>query len=297
MISPGALLLRFRTKYQHGLATARLRDTIRPYILKSAPVRGADTQHCEIHVLTSAQDYLNLMWALKSFYCYSGRDYALAIHDDGSLTDEIRVALRQHFPDARLIEHEAAKEQARERLKNHPRCLEFRLTNHLSPKLFDFPAHLQSERMLLLDSDVLFFREPTELLKRIENPNYRLNTVNRDVSDAATVSAQVVREQCGVELMPRFNSGLGLIFGESLDLDWIEEFLGLPGILGHFWRIEQTLYALCSSRWGCELLPADYDVRLDAGVKDLPVRHYVGAIRHLMYREGIKQLVEQGFLK
>ena len=151
--------------------------------------------------------------------------------------------------------------------------------------------------MLLLDSDVLFFREPTELLKRIENPNYHLNTVNRDVSDAATVNADIVREQCGIELMPRFNSGLGLIFGESLDLDWIEEFLGLPGILGHFWRIEQTLYALCSSRWGCELLPSDYDVRLDASVKDLPVRHYVGAIRHLMYREGIKQLVEQGFLK
>ena len=139
MPSPGALLLRFRTKYQHGLATARLRDTIRPYILQTPPVRAADARVCEIHVLTSADDHLNLLWALKSFYRYSGRDYALAIHDDGSLTDEIRATLRQYFPDARLIDHEAAKEQARERLKNHPRCLEFRLTNHLSPKLFDFP--------------------------------------------------------------------------------------------------------------------------------------------------------------
>ena len=297
MLSPGALLLRFRTKYKHGFATARWRDTVRPYVLKTPPARGADSHICEIHVLTSADDYLNLMWALKSFYRYSGRQYALAIHDDGTLTDDIRATLHAHFPDARLINHAEAKERARERLKDHPRCLEFRLTNHLSPKLFDFPAYLQSERMLLLDSDVLFFREPTELLARVENPNYRLNSVNRDVSDAATVSAQVVRERCGVELMPRFNSGLGLIFGASLDLDWIEEFLGLPNILGHFWRIEQTLYALCSSRWGCELLLPAYDVRLEAGVRDLPVRHYVGAIRHLMYGEGLKQLVAQGFLK
>ncbi len=297
MLSPGALLLRFRTKYKHGFATARWRDRVRPTILKTPPVAGADARHCEIHVLTSADDHLNLMWALKSFYRYSGRQYALAIHDDGSLTDAIRATLCEHFPDARLISHQAARENARELLKNHPRCLEFRLTNHLSPKLFDFPAHLQSERMLLLDSDVLFFREPTELLARIENPDYRLNSTNRDVSEAATVSAEIVRERCGVELMPRFNSGLGLIFGESLNLDWIEEFLGLPDILGHFWRIEQTLYALCSSRWGTELLPSDYDVRLDAGAKGLPVRHYVGAIRHLMYREGLKQLVAQGFLK
>ena len=296
MLSPGALLLRFRTKYKHGLATARLRDVVRPRILETAPVHGANARHCEIHVLTSAQDYLNLMWALKSFYRYSNRQYALAIHDDGTLTGEIRAALCQHFPDARLVNHAAARARARERLKDHPRCLEFRLANHLAPKLFDFPAHLQSERMLLLDSDVLFFREPTELLRRIENPDYRFNSVNRDVSEAATVSAQIVRQKCAVELMPRFNSGLGLIWGESLQLDWIEEFLELPGIKGHFWRIEQTLYALCSSRWGCELLPPPYDVRLDAGVQGAPVRHYVGAIRHLMYGEGIRQLVAQGFL-
>ena len=297
MVSPGALLLRFRTKYKHGLATAHFRDAVRPRILQTAPVRAADAQICEIHVLTSANDWLNLMWALKSFYHYSGRQYALAIHDDGTLTDEIRQTLRTHFPAARLINRAQADEQARARLKDHPRALDFRLTNHLSPKLFDFPAYLQSERMLLLDSDVLFFREPTALLERIENPNYRLNSTNKDVSDAATVNAETVREQCDVELMPCFNSGLGVIHRDSLNVEWIEEFLALPNIRGYFWRIEQTLYALCSSRWGTELLPADYDVRLDEGVTGLQSRHYVGAIRHLMYKEGVKQLVDQNFLQ
>ncbi len=98
-------------------------------------------------------------------------------------------------------------------------------------------------------------------------------------------------------MIQRFNSGLGLIHKASLNLDWIEEFLSLPNIIGHFWQIEQTLYALCSSRFSGELLPPVYDVHLDRGTNGTPCRHYVGKIRHLMYSEGIRQLVGQGFLK
>ncbi len=98
-------------------------------------------------------------------------------------------------------------------------------------------------------------------------------------------------------MIDRFNSGLGLIQRDSLRLDWIEEFLGVPGILGHFWRIEQTLFALCSSRFGVELLPPEYDVYLARGLGNRPSRHYVGAIRHLMYREGMPRLVRQGLLE
>jgi hypothetical protein len=82
-----------------------------------------------------------------------------------------------------------------------------------------------------------------------------------------------------------------VVHKESVRADWLEEFLATPGMLdGHFWRIEQTMYALASCRFGVELLPAEYDVTLAEGVVDKPVRHYVGAIRHLMYGEGIRWL-------
>ena len=81
-------------------------------------------------------------------------------------------------------------------------------------------------------------------------------------------------------------------------LEWVEEFLAVPGLAeGHFWRIEQTLYALCGSRYGAELLPQAYDVRLEAGIPPRIFRHYVGAIRHLMYGEGIAHLVQDRFLE
>ena len=295
-MSIGTFVLELQQKYQHGLGTAYYRDTVRPQILQTAPIVQTTDQSCEIHVFTCSKDWLNLIWAIKSFYWATNRHYALCIHDDGSLSNINRATLQQHFPQARIIDRPSADTKVLAELQAYPRCLAFRETNQLAPKVFDFASYLESDRMLLLDSDILFFAEPTELLRRIEDPDYLLNTVNGDVASAYTVEPQVVRDKLGFKMIDRFNSGLGLIHKQSMRLDWIEEFLALPDIMGHFWRIEQTLYALFSSRFGAELLPLAYDVYLERGVGDSPTRHYVGKIRHLMYDEGIRRLVKQNFL-
>jgi glycosyltransferase involved in cell wall biosynthesis len=296
MPSPGSLLHHARQTFGHGLGTAWQRDVVRPRILSTAAVENTDDTRCEIHVLTSSNDWLNLIWALKSFYHCSRRRYLLCIHDDGTLEENHRVSLSCHFPSARLIAKAEANARVLPLLSRHPRCAEFRRNNQLSPKIFDFAAYARSDRILLLDSDVLFFSEPTELLRRIEDPAYRKNCVNADVASAYTVSPEDVRRLAGVELIARFNSGLGLIHRDSLNFEWLEEFLSLPGIIGHFWRIEQTLFALCSSRWSAELLPQEYAVRLEGRVGADCCRHYVGAIRHLFYDEGIRRLTHDGML-
>ena len=297
MLTFGGLLLCLRQKFGHGLRVAYYRDLVRPRILLTPPVHNTTDKRCEIHVLTSSQDWLNLIWTLKSFYAAAGRHYTLCIHEDGSLARDEMQTLRTHFPDARIISKSEADVQVLPSLESFPRCLEFRKTNHLSPKVFDFPHYLESERMLILDSDVLFFKEPTGLLHRIEDPNYHYNVVNRDLGSAYTVDPKAVKTHTGIDLVEHFNSGLGFIHKDSLTADWIEEFLGLPGIsAGHFWRIEQTLCALCSSRFGVELLPPSYDIRVNGGINDSPSRHYVGEIRHLFYREGIRRLVKNHLL-
>jgi len=296
-MSLGSLYLKFRQKYQHGLRVAHYRDRVRPRILETQPIPvGADTA-CEIHVLTSAQDWLNLMWALKSFFHHARRPFPLVIHDDSTLTEEQWAEFRRHFPGARFAPKAQADVEVDVVLNDYPRCQHLRRTNTLAAKVFDFAHTLDHERMFLLDSDVLFFAPPQWLLDRIDDPASALNTVNRDTSSAYTVDPAVVQEELGFELIDRFNSGLGLIHQSSMRLDWLEEFLGLPDIIGHHWRIEQTLIALLSSRHGTELMPPEYDVRLETGLTGLPSRHYVGAIRHLMYGEGMRSLVRGGFLR
>lgn len=295
-MSIGSALLRIRQAFSPDLRTAYYREWVRPKIRETGPVTGLTDDACEIHVLTSSDDFLNLMWALKSFYVASGRRYPLCIHGDGSLNEEHARALLRHFPDARVIKRPEAEAHVIPALANYPRCQSFRRENHLAPKLFDFKMYLQSDQMLLLDSDVLFFASPDELLRRIEDPAYQKNSVNRDVASAYTVDPADVKAEFGFEVIPRFNSGLGLIHRASLTLDAIEAFLGLPGVRSHFWRTEQTLFALCSSKHGVELLPPGYDVHLGEGIRG-PVRHYVGAVRQQMYGEGIARLKREFVFK
>jgi hypothetical protein len=240
---------------------------------------------------------MNAIWTLKSFYTASGRHYTLCIHEDGSLADSEIAVLTHHFPKARIVKRKDADARLRSQLRPFPRCASFRDNNILAAKLFDFVSFLQSDRMLIIDSDVLFFRCPSVLLDRIENDEYLLNSFNSDIASAYTVDPNAVRNIIGHELRPLINTGLGLVHRQSIRMEWIEEYLKIPTILqGHFWRIEQTLFALCSSRYGLELLPDEYTVDLTAGINGRPSRHYVGQIRHLMYGEGIAQLAKQGLV-
>jgi hypothetical protein len=270
---------------------------VRPRILSTPPIEDTTDKRCEIHVLTSKEDWLNLIWTLKSFYVASARHYALCIHDDGSLAEAELAILSKHFPAARIIQRAEADAKLDEVLRGFPRSTAFRNTNLLAPKVFDFIAYLDSERMALFDSDLLFFAEPTIYLQRVEDPAYRRNTFNADCGDVYTVAPDVVCARFGHQLLPRVNSGFGLVHRDSIRWEWTEEFLTLPGILdGHFWRIEQTLVALCSSRYGVETLPDEYTLRLESGIGARCFRHYNGTIRHLLYGEGISRLLEQGFL-
>lgn len=269
------------------------RDVVRPRILKSVPVADTSDDSLEIHVLTSEKDWLNLLWTLKSFYHFSSRRLSLCIHGDTSLSDESVETFKRHFPNARVITQDGAREEVLDTLAAYPRCKQLRETNTLSIKVFDFLHYLEADRMALFDSDLLFFAEPTAWLDYANDPDRRVNVFNRDVATAYAVDEQVIRD-AGFAIHPEVNSGFGIVYRESMPLEWIEEFLSIPGMLeGHFWRIEQTLYALCASRFGVELLPDDYRVFLEGNLEDQPFRHYVGAVREQMYTEGIRKLAPQ----
>lgn len=266
------------------------REILRPRILKSPPVAGTTDGSAEIHVLTSSEDWLNLIWSLKSFYLQVDRKYALAIHGDPALPREAVDTLQAHFPDARVIQQKDVREEVLNSLQDYPLCHKLRATNTLSIKSFDFVHTLQADRMILFDSDLLFYARPDAFLRHLHDDSQKMNVFNGDVSTAYAVDIPTI-EACGFKILPEINSGFGVVHSESMRLDWMEEFLEIPGIMeGHFWRIEQTLFALCGSRFGAKLLPEDYRVALHGRVRSKPFRHYVGAVRDQMYLEGMRKL-------
>ena len=295
-MSIGAWIYRIRKQFEGGLSASWYREKIRPRILRTPsmllPLRG----EYEIHVLTSESDWLNLIWALKSFFYFSESRVPLCIHEDGTLSTEQIEHLTTHFVGCRVISKAQADEEVLNGLSEFPHCHALRSTNKLSLKVFDTLRFAQTERIFLLDSDVLFFQKPTALLAALENEQ-TVNRFNRDVSDAYTSSRSELEDALDMKVTERFNSGVCALQRSSLRLDWLEEFLSKPELEGHFWRIEQTLFCLCSSRFGTAPLPEEYDVILEDGISNRVIKHYVGAIRQSMYREGIRHLVSTGYLK
>lgn len=292
----GAIYYYLKVKYQHGIKTAYYRDIARNKITMTSPVTNTNSDKCEIHILTSTGDMLNAIWCLKSFYGFSSKLYRLCIHDDGTLLRRDTDFLRVHFPNARIISRAESNRLSADKLRNYRRCLNFRNSNPLALKVFDFMFYLEVDRLLLLDSDILFYAAPVELMRRIESPDYHYNTLNKDWADGYSVSPNDVAREFNFTLYPKINSGLGLIHKDSFILDDIERYLSLPGIGSHDHRVEQTLIGLYSSKYGFEYLPKEYDVRLNVGDYAGPCRHFTGPIRHLMYKEGISYLIKQGFI-
>lgn len=296
-VSIGSLWLNLQRKYGKGLRVAYARDFVRPRIFKTAPIETPDSGSVELHVLTSKGDWMNLVWSLKTFFHCSEFRMPICIHEDGSLPDEAKNLIRAHFPQARLLEKPDADKQIESKIKDFPRIRAFRERHPLAIKVFDFSFFLKSERMFLFDSDLIFYSRPDVLIERLQDPDYQKNSVNEDIDTAYNMSFEDAKKLYAVELIPRFNSGLGLIHASSMNWDWFEEWLGYPGIFEHHWRTEQTLFAMASSKFGVELLPKEYQVYRGPRLKDRSVRHYVGEIRHLMYKEGMLEHSQIGLLQ
>jgi hypothetical protein len=293
------MLFSLRRLHHEGWTTPYWRNQVRPRILDTPPCHADRQSDVKIHMLVSHDDLLNLLWTLKSFYHFSERGYPAVIHDDGTLTTADCELLRRHFPDSRVISAAEAETTVAAALKSYPRCARYRAMHSLARKVFDFGCYFRGRRMLLLDSDLVFFQRPDELLSRLDGEYSDRNAFNAGQNLMLNISALEARQQFGIDLVERINSGLAVLRPEVFNFDWMEEFLGSESIWsGHVWRIEQTLLALAASRDGVDLLlEREYRVSLNEGSSGCVVKHYVGVVRHLMYREGIARLVREGFLE
>jgi hypothetical protein len=247
-------------------------------------------------VLTWRRDWINMLWALKSFYHFSGVDYPLYIHDGGLLPSNCRDLL-WHFPDARIVTADEADRRVVDILRNRGlvRCIAYRSRNVATRKLFDFFALSNADRILSIDSDILFFQNPTELCAA--SRDLARNLYNKDEGYWYSMTPNEFASAFGTIPISFVNSGLFLVTSKSIDFNAIEQWLSNPKLSEDRWISEQTLHALCSSAFGVQLLPDTYLVSTKRGLtNDLVCKHYPGFHRPLLYEEGMKYLLRNGFV-
>ena len=301
---PGWVYMRRLQKF--GFLESFQRWRIRRRILQTRPIRTQPvTDHptaCEVHILTWDGDWQMALWAAKSFYHFACIDWPLVWHEGGSLGHAARTNLERHFPESFVLTQDNANCLVEKELTQGGflRCLEARRRSIMLLKMIDCLVLSRAERLLMLDSDILFFIRPEELLSAVA-AQAPVNLFNRDGKTWYTVSPQAAKTRYGFTLIEQINAGLGLVRRKSLPLAMLEEFLADPDILTDPWLTEQTLQALCASKVGGELLPDTYLVSMEPGLttadgRPLVAKHYPGFFRPYFYWEGIVHLIRQGFL-
>ncbi len=281
---------------REGWRNAIYRHRMQSRILDTPPLRTASTGPIEVRALTWRRDWKNLIWALKSYYHFSGVDYPLTIHDGGLLPGQAEV-LARHFPDATIVGASDADAEVESRLHRAgwERCAAYRRKNPSTRKLFDFVLLSDAKYQVSIDSDIVFFRRPELLI--LPPDGVPVNRYNRDLAYWYSMSLDDLDKAFGIRPPPLVNSGLAIFQRESFNFDQVEDWLQDERLFADTWVTEQTIHALSSTLHGIELLPDTYQVDDKPGLVDGSIcKHYPGFLRVWLYREGMRHLVETGFL-
>ena len=221
----------------------------------------------------------------------------LLVHSDGTLGMVDKDAWRRVIPWAQFIERSDAEDRFVETVgKQSSIASSWRDTNHTGLKLFDPHLFGSLNNILMIDSDVLFFEYPLELINSIDGRFHW----NHDVQNAYTVPLENMRTLIGSAVPEKLNSGVMLM--PRLDTSALRSMAAVLELfyehgwrdLTHFWY-EQTIYAgLIGSlghRTGCRL-SQPYDCVIRASQECQVARHYCGngVSRPRFFTEGVPRV-------
>ena len=248
-----------------------------PWILRSKPIRTPIKGDWAVRYLTCRDQVLETLWSAKSLYQYV--DVPIYFHEDGSFDPQCFRFVQEHFPDARIITRKESDAKTIPLLGG--KSLEMRRRHAPLLRLFDFQVWA-NEPYLQVDSDVLFFARPDELLERGSDARFNCGGLN-DHSNL-TWERSHIKEKTGLDLKGGFNSGL-LYFPHRVDFKRIENWFKVLGESPRLWGMEQTMLNLEAAIMGMKSLGPQYDI-YEVHWPDVISEHYLQKTRLNMYRRG-----------
>jgi hypothetical protein len=170
----------------------RIARIVKP-AFKASPFKlnpGADTQ---IHSLLCSRDFAQYILAMKSFLRFH-ENISIMVHDDGTLTKRQKKTLKKVFPGAVIIDKDYAERVMEERLRSYPYCRQFRAARIHMKQVFDFQEFCNRNKMIILDSDTLFFEYPKEVIDWIRAENRGILYVYEEKPYVASINNKAITQ-------------------------------------------------------------------------------------------------------
>jgi hypothetical protein len=261
------------------------------------PVSGVGGADAEVHMLCGTGVADMGMWASWSLMRFIPAG-SFVLHSDGSLTESDVERWKRLIPRLTYVTKEERDQTCRERLDDvYPTLAEWRRKNPYSSKAIDVHFYGQRPRIIVLDSDVLCFSMPSELLRNLADPDVCFSW-NEDERTSYTIDPEQLQKMVGHSVPQLFNTGVLVTKRyEEKEFAILNETIQkciAAGSSTAGW-FEQMLTAVVAGKIGNGLpLGPDYRVVPGRTKKTAVMRHYTGVkrTRFRFFKEGIPRLLE-----
>jgi hypothetical protein len=242
-----------------------------------------------IHMLTCHRDAILAAWSLASYFYFSKAVGHVTLHDDGTLTQADKKMFKKLFPNTKIqntndffLNHEST-------IARYPVLKKFRseFPEFQSKKLIDVFFERRGNIILFLDSDLLWFQNPKELVKAVDNGargvSYMMSNhperIHVMYKDGTQTSDKVA--EC--------NSGVILFHEDNYDLDKVGEYLKKTDYMSRKSIFsDQACFATVLPN--VHILPRNSYFIKGEITNDTIMRHYTGPSREKFYFYGVNLL-------
>lgn len=281
---------RFSDKLNKGYYQRRLVKKIKTLKPIQLQKENAKLTLC---MLSSHRNFSESIAALYSF-CFWNPNVYLHYHEDGSLTQEEIDQLKNIFVGIEIHRRKDQNVIVGEYLHKHhlPQCHELRKSFIFSLRLFDFILHKKTDYVLQIDSDVLFFSNPTDIMTIIAEGN-KNGCFNQDVMNAYSFPNDTLKKYLDQPMVDLFNAGLFLHRLDTSFFNFVENIIQNEPESFKSWHLEQTLFAMYISQQGNFLrLSEKYDLaRINRNKgKALISEHYVQSTGYDFHKDFLTKI-------
>jgi len=193
----------------------------------------------ELHTLIYHYHIFMYITAIKSLLRYYN-DISVVVHDgDGDLTGEDKKLLKEHIDGIKIIDKNFADREFGKQLRRFPRCRKYRARCVNSMELFDNILLSKSEKIISMNSDILFLKKPDELVKWICDGKNEMIYVHENTP----ATQKEFLAECGCDFPPHVTLALVCFYKEIMDLGLIEKTLGSSKLFRtHLWEAGQCIF-------------------------------------------------------
>lgn len=216
--------------------------------------------------LVSSKMVRNFICSVITCEFYCKKSFSLHIFDDGTLTLSDKNYLRSVFPKVKIIDPNQTKQIWKRLKEKFPWLYKLRFDSQVTPvrKKIDMLVFEKLDRMIMMDTDTLFFNEPAEIINFIKTLNSQplYSVWSQKADDLEQVVREMISERFKLKISSAFNSGL-LVFSKSKDISLRKmndacEFFYKTGYAQISWLSEETAIQIAFNEKARALQPVSY---------------------------------------